>query len=226
MLASTICSGNLPQDTLARSDMEARGAEVALDELLSAIGRRGKRAHSRSWGSARDAAAFDAWAALLQRVHRRRANRRVADAFMALALRPPGFVDSSRVSPGSASDFSLGFATCPAEYRDRVGELQASAEEEGIRPDPRSLEHFVQFVQRAGFPLRAGSLFLSDEGTYAAVWRNDQWRLNLNFLADGSMEYVLLNRESEQLEGETGRVDPEGFADLRARLGLDSLLRA
>ena len=114
----------------------------------------------------------------------------------------------------------------PLEYRDRLAELEEIAEEEGIRPDPQSLEYFARFIESQGFPMRMGALFLLDNGTYAAVWRNDKWRLNLTFHGDGGIEYVLLNREAENPDGKADRVDLEGFSDLRDRLKLEPLLKA
>lgn len=123
-------------------------------------------------------------------------------------------------------DASRIFEALPVEYRDRAAELEKISEEEGIRPDPQSLEHFARFVESQGFPLRVGALFLLDNGTYAAVWRNDQWRLNLTFHNDGSMEYVLLDRKAGKPYGKIGRVDLDSFFDLRDRLELELLLRA
>ncbi len=126
-----------------------------------------------------------------------------------------------------ASGLSIGnVVSLPLEYRDRIADLKEIAEEEGIQTDPQSVQYFARFIESQGFPMRVGALFLLDNGTYAAVWRNDQWRLNLTFHSDGTIEYVLLNREAENPDGEADRVDLEGFSDLRDRLKLEPLLRA
>ena len=233
MLASITTSPDWLPDTLARSEGDTWRAEVA-NELLPL-----PRCHREGWISgsssqAWDAAVLYAWAAghtVMHRVQWPQVNTTDApsvaeDAVFALAPYAAGFMASSMPWHGSTSDFGRVFEVYPMGYRDRINELRALAEEEEIRPDHRSLGHFARFVESLGFPLRTGALFLLNDGTYAAVWRDDRWRLNLSFRVDGSIDYVLLDRKSEQPSGETGRVDLEGFSELRDRFGLAPLLRA
>ena len=73
--------------------------------------------------------------------------------------------------------------------------------------------------------MKLGSLFLLDDGTFSAVWRNDRWRLNLKFRIDGTVEYVLLDRNSTPISGDAGLLtDLHAFEQLSTKYGLQSLL--
>ena len=152
--------------------------------------------------------------------------RQMVPSIVALASYATGFPVDSPSWGTSTSDYGLALDAYLVEYHDRINELRVLAEEEGICPDRWSLEHFARFVETQEFPLRRGSMFLKDDGTYAVVWRNDKWRLTLSFRADGGVEYVLLDRQAARPEGKTGRVSLPEFADLREGLGLEFLLRA
>ena len=99
----------------------------------------------------------------------------------------------------------------PNEYLDRINVLMSSAAREGIRPQHKSLSEFVRFTRYMPYPIKVGSLFLLDDGLFSAVWRDERWRLNLKFRIDGTIEYVLLDRNSTRISGDTGLL-----ADLRA----------
>ena len=113
----------------------------------------------------------------------------------------------------------------PREYQERINHLISAAKEEGINPLQRSLNEFARFIQYIAYPMNVGSLFLLDDGTFSAVWRNDLWRLNLRFFVDGTIKYVLLNRASNQVSGDTGLLSNlRAFDELSEKHGLQSLL--
>ena len=233
MLASTTNSPDWLPKTVAHP-----GAELPNDALsavhLAIMGWCPRTMHGGSLSGYRDSA-FDIWVWVMERevVHRIHSTSEYWSTESAIPLGPM-FSAAAHVSAfgerplsrlSTASDSVRVLEAYPHEYGDRIEELQAAADEEGITPNSRSLDHFIQFVHGAGFPLRMGSLFLLDDGTYSAVWRNDQWRLNLNFRS-GSIDYVVLDRLADQPKGETGTVDLAGFANLISEFGLESLLRA
>ena len=109
-------------------------------------------------------------------------------------------------------------------YGARIAELDEIAPEEEITPRPDSLQDFLNFVRSADTQLRKGALFLLDDGTYEAMWRNSKWRLSLTFLGGQRIDYVLLNRERPP-NGKTGQTDFDGLRDECQRLGLESPLR-
>ncbi len=112
------------------------------------------------------------------------------------------------------------------EYHDRINALMSDAATEGIRPQEESLCEFARFTRYAPYPMKLGSLILLDDGMFSAVWRNDRWRLNLKFWADGTIEYVLLDRNSTPTSGDTGLLtDRHAFDELSTKYGLQSLLR-
>ncbi len=108
-------------------------------------------------------------------------------------------------------------------YSGRLYELRGHADEEGITPNPASRSEFLKFVDAADPPLREGALFLLNDGTYRAMWRDDHWRLSLRFRGDGSIDYVLLDR-TDPPNGEADTVDLKGFRALYERRSLGSLL--
>ena len=113
----------------------------------------------------------------------------------------------------------------PHEYFDRINVLMSSGVTEGIRPQQESLSEFARFIRYVPYPMKVGSLFLLDDGLFAAIWRNESWRLNLKFRIDGTIEYVLLDRNSTRISGDTGLLTGlHAFNELSAKYDLQILL--
>ena len=129
------------------------------------------------------------------------------------------FVQMVDISSGEGALVPLKDGT----YCERLAELQSYALEEEIIPDTDSLTDFNKFVRMVDSPSKEGALFLLKDGTYRAMWRDDHWRLSLRFRGHGKIDYVLLDRTNPP-DGKTGTVDFKGFANLRRRLALESLL--
>jgi len=110
-------------------------------------------------------------------------------------------------------------------YEKRLKTLEEAAEEEGIVPSATSLAAFFKFIDTAPFKIRSAALFLSDDGSYAAIWRNEMWRLNIKFLGDDVVEYVLLDRTVNSPEGMVGSATFEDFNNLITDKDLKPLLR-
>lgn len=108
-------------------------------------------------------------------------------------------------------------------YDERINELAEIAIEEGISPKTESLQDFLSFVQADGASLSKGALFLLDDGTYKATWRNAKWRIDLTFLGSQRLSYVLLDR-SNPPEGEADQIDFKSFSDKLKRWGAESPL--
>ena len=89
-------------------------------------------------------------------------------------------------------------------YAARINELAETASEEGIAPSEESLKDFLEFVKADGSPLRKGALFLLDDGSYQATWRDSKWRLDLTFLGHQRLIYVLLDRTNPPKGPQTG----------------------
>ncbi|MCY4289404.1 MAG: hypothetical protein OXC63_12520 [Aestuariivita sp.] len=111
-------------------------------------------------------------------------------------------------------------------YQERVKTLHEAAEEEGIEPIASSLDAFFKFLTAAPFKIRSAALFLSDDGSYAAIWRNEMWRLNIKFPSGNVVEYVLLDRTENTPEGIVGRATLEEFHNFITEKDLQSLLQA
>lgn len=111
-------------------------------------------------------------------------------------------------------------------YEDRVKTLQEAAEEEGIKPRPASLPAFFKFIHAASFKVRPAALFLLDDGCYAAIWRNEAWRLNVKFLGDDNAEYVLLDRTEDLPKGKSGSVTFDELNNLIVADNIKPLLQA
>lgn len=108
-------------------------------------------------------------------------------------------------------------------YDERINELAEIASEEGITPKTESLQDFLRFVQADGVSLSKGALFLLDDGTYKATWRNAKWRIDLTFLGSQRLSYVLLDR-SNPPEGEADQIDFKSFSVKLKRWGAESPL--
>ena len=111
------------------------------------------------------------------------------------------------------------------EYLDRINVLMSSAAMEGIRARQSSLRELARFIRYVPYRLKVGSLFLLNDGTFSAVWRNDRWRLNLTFCVDATIEYVLLQRDSSRISGDAGQLtNLRAFDELSEKYDLRSLL--
>ncbi len=111
-------------------------------------------------------------------------------------------------------------------YEKRLKKLEEAAEEEGIMPIVTSLDAFFKFIDTAPFKIRPAALFLSNDGSYAAIWRNEMWRLNIKFLGDDVLEYILLDRTVNSPEGIVGSATFEDFNNLITDKDLKPLLQA
>ncbi|MCY4149942.1 MAG: hypothetical protein OXF73_11475 [Gammaproteobacteria bacterium] len=111
-------------------------------------------------------------------------------------------------------------------YEKRLKKLKEAAEEEGIVPIATSLDAFFKFIDTAPFKIRRAALFLSDDGAYAAIWRNEIWRLNIKFLGGDIVEYVLLGRNVNSPEGVVGSATFKDFNNLITGKDLKPLLKA
>ncbi len=113
--------------------------------------------------------------------------------------------------------------TFSSAYTARLRELMEIAIDEGIAPDAESRRQFQRFVEVSG-ARRADGLFLLDDGRYAATWRDKDWRFDLEFAADGGVDYVLLNLHSD-VGGQAETVDLGALLALVHERGLESLLQ-
>ena len=111
-------------------------------------------------------------------------------------------------------------------YAERIKTLQEAAEEEGIAPIAASLDAFFNFINGTGFQMRTAALFLSEDGSYAAIWRNEAWRLHIKFLGDDAVEYVLLDRTADLPKGGAGSATFDELNNLIAAKDLKALLQA
>ncbi len=111
-------------------------------------------------------------------------------------------------------------------YKKRLKALEEAAKEEGIEPIGTSLDEFFKFINIAPFRIRTAALFLSDDGSYAAIWRDEKWRLNIKFPGDDVVEYVLLDRAVNSPEGMVGSATFEEFNKLITDKDLKPLLQA
>ena len=109
-------------------------------------------------------------------------------------------------------------------YFERLMELRDLANDEGISPLRLGAEQdFLRFLATRGFSVRKASLALLDDGALGATWRNERWRLNLQFRGDGRIDYVLLDRTNPP-EGATGKSDLSSLDSEFERLDLKALL--
>lgn len=106
-------------------------------------------------------------------------------------------------------------------YEDRLKQLVDAADDEGIEPPSDcSKRDFETFISTRGFPVRKAALFLRDDGTLAACWRDDKWRLDVSFPGNGSIKYFLLSRKEPAIS-DHAEVEIAGFGNM----GRDMLIR-
>ncbi len=111
-------------------------------------------------------------------------------------------------------------------YRDRIEELEAAAKEENIEsPNEVSLNYFFAFLDHFHFDVSRGALFLLDDGTCAAMWKNGKWRLDLTFNADGRVDCSCLDRGKNQPDGKTRQGSIQDIHDYISEHDLTSLFQ-
>ena len=130
------------------------------------------------------------------------------------------FLTASRV------DLSWSESKNVARYRDRIEELKDAVKEEDIEsPNDSSLHYFFTFLDLFDFDVRRGALFLLDDGTCAAMWKNSEWRLDLTFNVDGRVDCSCLDRRKNQPDGKTRQGSIQDIHDFISEHDLISLFQ-
>ena len=104
------------------------------------------------------------------------------------------------------------------QYRERLDDLREAARDEGYDINENSVTDFGNFLKATPFLMRRPLLALVDDGDIRASWRVGDRRLAVQFLGDGRVEYVLLDKQPVVDRGSI-----EGFWRLR---DLESVLKA
>ena len=82
-------------------------------------------------------------------------------------------------------------------YSERLTCLEYLAQEEEILPPKEeSKRDFLKFLASRAFPVRKASLTLCDNGSLRATWKNEKWRLGMEFQGNENIRYVLLDLEN------------------------------
>lgn len=121
-------------------------------------------------------------------------------------------------------------ATAIARYRDRLTELRAAAEEEGIEWSEASRQDFQAFVTNNP-DWRKGYIVLMDNGNLRAVWdddNDDDRHVAVQFLGGGHVQYVIFKRRqgAEQVSRVAGTDTIDGIKRQVAAFDLSPLVYA